>query len=639
MRLLISCLIWAWTISTVNAAPPLEAYGGLPNVDDMVISPDGTRVAYFRRDGETTMVLLTDLKDGVIGAINADEVKARGLQFFDENTLLIFTSETTRRFTIEKYEFSAAYAYDIERNKIRLLGKNLEDLYPAQTGLGQIVGRGDGGQKLFMPAFMGSLGTDPTYDLISVDMKSRRERVHQKGTQHTIDWIVDTEGTVLAREEFIENRDIYRIRSKRNGNWETVYERKTKFIPFGLMGYMPDGSGLVVANRRGNSDFTSISKLNFDGEIEENLFSRKDRSIEAVYNDLNRKIIGVRYSGQTPAYAFLDPALDAGMETLVRQNKGLSVDIIDFSLDLKRVLIVISGARSTPRYFIYEPAKNLLSGVAQKYKEIGDTDVGNVIAIRYKAEDGLSIPAIITFPPGKGPKESLPMVALPHGGPASYDSMRFDWLAQFLASRGYLVFQPNFRGSTGYGKSFQDAGDGEWGGKMQDDITDGVNLLVRQGWADPDRVCIVGASYGGYAALAGGMLTPDHYKCVVAIAPVSDLIRMLNDSKSDDGRNSTTYRYWSIVIGDRKDDREKLKEVSPALNAEKFKAPVLILHGIDDTVVPYSQGKRMETALKKAGKEVRLVKLKNEDHWLSQPETRLQALRELEAFLSTHIGE
>ena len=226
---------------------------------------------------------------------------------------------------------------------------------------------------------------------------------------------------------------------------------------------------------------------------------------------------------------------------------------------------------------------------------------------------------------------------LPHGGPESYDSIGFDYMAQFFAQKGYLVIQPNFRGSTGFGYHFRDAGRGKWGREMQDDITDSLAHFVEAGVADPERACIVGFSYGGYAALAGGAFTPDLYKCVIAGAPVSDLPMMLNQERRDHGSDHWVVAYWKRVIGDSRKERELLKDVSPANFAESFQAPVLLLHGDDDTVVPIAQSRRMEARLKRADKQVEFVRLKGEDHWLSIAETRIQALEAMGSFLDKHL--
>ncbi len=176
---------------------------------------------------------------------------------------------------------------------------------------------------------------------------------------------------------------------------------------------------------------------------------------------------------------------------------------------------------------------------------IKSEDVGEVITIEYKASDGLTIPALVTWPAGttEAERKNLPMIVMPHGGPEAYDAVGFDWLAQYFANEGYMVFQPNFRGSGGFGETFAAAGHGQWGRKMQSDITDGARALARMGWADPGRTCIVGWSYGGYAALAGGGATSDQYKCVVSVAGVSDLIAMLGEEQRSESWYSAR---WTI---------------------------------------------------------------------------------------------
>jgi dipeptidyl aminopeptidase/acylaminoacyl peptidase len=209
-------------------------------------------------------------------------------------------------------------------------------------------------------------------------------------------------------------------------------------------------------------------------------------------------------------------------------------------------------------------------------------------------------------------------------------------MAQYFATKGYIVLQPNFRGSTGFGNDFRLAGRGKWGKEMQDDVSDGVKTLIDSGYVDPERVCIIGASYGGYSALAGGAFTPNLYRCVISINGVSDLPLMIGQSKRKYGRDHWVISYWHQVIGDSKTEREKLKSISPVNFAAQFNAPVMLIHGDDDTVVPIDQSKRMYKALKKAGKPVTFVELDGEDHWLSTSETRLQMLKAIDQFLDTH---
>jgi dipeptidyl aminopeptidase/acylaminoacyl peptidase len=256
----------------------------------------------------------------------------------------------------------------------------------------------------------------------------------------------------------------------------------------------------------------------------------------------------------------------------------------------------------------------------------------------YKARDGLDIPAYLTLPPGKAAKQ-LPLVVFPHGGPMARDAMTFNPETQFFANRGYAVFQPNFRGSSGYGKKFMEAGFGQWGLKMQDDVTDGVKKLIADGIVDPKRICIVGESYGGYAALAGAAFTPDLYACAAGWAGVYDLRSFLSTRAKEYGRDSEMIESWSRFIGDRWSDSDKLDMASPAKNADKIKIPVLLMHGEDDATVRIDQSETMDRALRRAGKNVNFIAIPKETHYMETSATRIRWLSELEKFLKANIGD
>lgn len=224
---------------------------------------------------------------------------------------------------------------------------------------------------------------------------------------------------------------------------------------------------------------------------------------------------------------------------------------------------------------------------------------------------------------------------MPHGGPDARDAIGFDWWAQFLANRGYAVLQPNYRGSSGYGKAFTKAGALQWGLKMQDDISDGVAKLIADGVADPKRICIVGASYGGYAALAGATFTPDLYACAVSVAGIADL-RVLVTETVPWGTTSETP--MSMRLGLRYAGAKRLEDTSPLLHPDKVRCPILLMHGKYDTTVPIQHSEDMRDALINAGKSVQLVQFDSDDHYFTLAATRIQMLTELEKFLKQTIG-
>jgi acetyl esterase/lipase len=622
------------------ANPPIEAYGEHPEIRSLAISPNGQRFAYLMRKDGAELLVVSEVGGKILGGARVPEekTKAHGVFFASDNHAVVTLSETASMSAIRgKWEHSGAVSYNIETKKMKVLLGGTRGLFPAQSGLGNIVGRLAGTDEVFMPAYMGDLYSKPDYSLLKVDLNTGNGRVVSKGSPNTIDWIVDDKGTILAREEFDYDDKYYKIFTKREGGLDVVYsEMKTQEPTYGLLGVAEDASALFVGSRPDGAQFYRVSKMSFDGKVSAPIFVQPTMEPESILSDGNRRVVGVRYSGMYPTYEFFDTGLTATIEAIASMFPDAATYLTDWTADYSKIIVHVSGGAKAPAYYLYDRPKNTISLLARPYVRVKDEDAGPVTTIEYKARDGRKIPSLLTRPPGVDLGKKLPLIVMPHGGPEAYDAVGFDWMAQYFANRGYLVLQPNFRGSDGFGAEHRDAGYGEWGGKMQDDVTDGVKALIKMGWADANRICIIGGSYGGYAALAGGAYTPELYKCVAAIAPVSDLAAMLAVEKRESGE--AVYKYWTKLIGDRRKDKAKIDAISPVNAAANFAAPVLLIHGVDDTVVPYNQSTMMESALKKAGKSVRLVKLKGEDHWLSVNDTRLQTLRELDAFVSAAIG-
>lgn len=620
--------------------PPLEVYGQLPNIRAMTLSPSGTKVAYIMDDGEVEALVVYDLITKESTGVNTTLIKARSVHFASEGFVILSASDTRRLVGYRgRIEYTAAFSFDTEGRDIDQLLNRADDVYPGQSGIGRVIGRLADNDEVLMPAYSGGGSSrNPPYSLFKAQLDSRHGRMIERGRNETIDWFVNEAGVILAREDHDDDDNIYSILTKRSGKWELVYRAEdAELLPFSLVGVKADESALIIIDRTSDGQSEAIIELAFDGTPSGPFFLEDGKEIDYVVTDYNRRVFGVAYSGMLPSYAFYDEALTEKFEALQAQYPMLSIHIESWSDDWSRVLLQISGGREAGNYYVFEPETMKMSLIAGS-RQIEREAVAPVDTIEYPARDGLTIPGLLTWPPGDGPRENLPLIAMPHGGPASYDQLGFDWMAQFFASRGYLVLQPNFRGSSGFGYEFESAGHGEWGGKMQDDVTDGVTALTNGGMADPDRVCIVGASYGGYAALAGGAFTPDLYKCVAAIAPVSDLPQMLTDERRDHGSDDSAYAYWQRAIGNAQDDRERLEAVSPVNHAAAFQAPVLLIHGKDDLIVPIRQSRRMRSALRRADKPVTLIELKGEDHWLSTRETRLETLRALDDFVTEHIG-
>lgn len=643
--LAIACLAALCLAGAASAKPPLEAFGDVPQVRGMELSPSGNKVAFLQRmNGEDVLVIYDLTTSTSKGLARVGDIRARHVHFVGDDYVVLIASKDTRTFGyVGRYEFSAAFAFDLNTGKNTQLLRGTKDIYPAQSGLGGIVGVDPGGKQVFMPAFMGENDPNPARDLLRVPLDSGRggRLDGGNGTHNTMDWIVNSQGRVIVREDYSEKTQLHQVRARDNkGDWKSLYEKTTPLPEISVVGVTKDGQSLITIDS-GDAEFMSVFTMSLaDGKITGPVMQKDDADVDAVITDINRVVHGVRYSGMYPSYEMFDSSVEADINGVMRALEGSSVYLDSWSNDWSKMLFFVEGGAHPERYMLYDRSTKSLRVISAARPEIKPTDVGEVVVMEYKARDGLTIPGLITWPAGvaEADRKNLPLIVMPHGGPESYDAVGFDWLAQYLANEGYAVIQPNFRGSAGFGDAFTMAGYGEWGRKMQDDITDGANAMVKMGWADPNRICIVGWSYGGYAALAGGALTPDTYKCVASIAGVSNLREMLATERQQHGARSRTVTYWELLIGDSDKDRDAIDAVSPALHADKFKAPVLLIHGAADTIVPIRQSEMMNDALKNAKKPVQYIRINGDDHSLVDNASRRQVLTALGEFLRTHIG-
>ncbi|HEX2763061.1 MAG TPA: S9 family peptidase, partial [Allosphingosinicella sp.] len=306
--------------------------------------------------------------------------------------------------------------------------------------------------------------------------------------------------------------------------------------------------------------------------------------------------------------------------------------IINRSDDGDSVLIWSGSAEDPGSYYVFDRKAKRMNLFASPYDALVGKTFSPVKAVRYTARDGLSIPAYLTLPAGR-PAKNLPLIVMPHGGPFIRSSYAFDPWAQFLASRGYAVLHPNFRGSTGYGRAFVERGYGQWGAAMQDDLDDGLAWLASEGIADPKRVCMMGASYGGYAALWAAVRNPGLYRCAISYAGVTDVRAMLKyDSKSMFA--SRYSKLWRQKV--QGEERRDLAAISPLQQAKRFAIPVLIGHGELDSNVPVDQGKKLIAALAKQHVAVESVIYPKEGHGFERSEDARDFLKRTEAFLARH---
>ena len=348
---------------------------------------------------------------------------------------------------------------------------------------------------------------------------------------------------------------------------------------------------------------------------------------------------GVYYFADRLHHEFINRTFQAHYNALNRFfDNETNINVLGFTRGGENAIIYIEAPNIPGEYYVYNLASTNINPIMQRKPALGPMRFGKGEVLTVPTRDGSQISAYLTHPTS-GPDSNAPLLVMPHGGPEARDYFIYNPQIQYFATRGYRILQVNFRGSSGYGRAFAEAGYGEWGGVMQDDVTDAVKFMQNSSLASPDKTCVVGFSYGGYVALYGAASTPELYKCIVSGAGVSDLIADMNTTRNDHGRDSEVYEYWLKSIGDPKLDREKLQARSPINLVDRIQAPVLLVHGNQDSIVNVSQSRKMNAAMKRAGADVEYVEIKYEDHNGWSLENEILYLELLEEFLQKHLQE
>lgn len=622
-------------------AAPIEAYGRLPTLEEVQLSPDGNRIAYVTAVNEQRTITIHDLsgKEKPV-LIPGGNQKLRQLQWAGDGHLVITASQTSVMpigLQGPMQEFFMVTVCDIARRRCTLLEPGLQlrgsDQSMNVVSAEPMVRMVDGHPLVFFEpiVFVNNAGERA---LFSYNPESGQIREVVPPRTGARSFAVDPNGRAMAESLYVRGQWLLWL--KRSVGWETALSMEAPVdIPVlqGL-GRTPDTVLLSMPLKEQAGVFERRELLLNDGTWATDLPERQ-RHVPSLRDPVTGLAIGyIETALDRITYTFYEPALQTLWVATQKAFPGEQVEYVSMSSDHKKIVVKVFGPTTGAAYMLVDRNTGHADWLGDIYKELLPEDIAAVRSIVYPASDGLRIPAYLTLPKGREAK-NLPLVVLPHGGPAARDKLDFDWWAQALASRGYAVLQPQFRGSSGFSPAFMTAGFGQWGRKMQSDLSDGVRYLAALGVIDPKRVCITGGSYGGYAALAGVTIENGVYRCAVAVAGVADLGEML-DSVSERSRYQSSLLYWQRFMGVENERDPALAALSPVIQAAKASAPILLIHGEDDTVVPYQQSWLMARALKKADKPFEFVTLKGEDHWLSRSETRLQMLQETIRFLEIH---
>lgn len=627
----------ALTSRAACAAPPLEAYGDLPGVEDMAISSSGKFLAAAARVEGERRVILYDVAGNILAVRNLGDLKFDSVTWAGDQFAILKLRNTVdlgTDFTADKAELATAVILPVEggqEEQVFAQTPLIPDMIVGSYGVRSVDGKWYGyfGGLKYRRAYKTELVLDHDRPaLFAVDLeKNKPEQLAISAPEgFWRDWLLDAESRVAAILEL----------AYQSGNW-TIENAQRKVIASGtqkngaidLLSLGKDGSSVIYRLEDNVDQTVRLMEVALSGGDSERIL--EDIGIRRFFIDpTNSQMLGYLLESSEKTVLF-DEKKQVLLNKVYRAFAGKHVRVAEWTPSFSHLLVHTSGEGDSGTWFLVDVAKLKAEPVGHDRPLIGPGDVGPMSTVHYTAADGLEMDGILTLPPGREAK-NLPVIMFPHGGPRRHDEVQFDWWAQAFASRGYAVFQPNFRGSTNRDLAFERAGYGQWGRKMQSDISDGLAALVKRGIADPKRACIMGASYGGYAALAGVTLQQGLYRCVVAVSPVSDVKLMYKTAQHETNYNRMTTRALIDALG----DPEKYDEISPRKHAERADAPILLIHGKDDTRVLFNQSTVMADALKNAGKPFEFIVLKEEDHFLSRSATRKQMLEEAMRFVQKY---
>jgi dipeptidyl aminopeptidase/acylaminoacyl peptidase len=447
-------------------------------------------------------------------------------------------------------------------------------------------------------------------------------------------WITDWNGKIRAATTTDGVNTSLLYRKTEQAPWKTILTTNFK-ESFDPEFFSFDNQHLFGVSNIGRDKAAAIEFDPETGKEVRVVYENADVDVGGLSYSRKRKVLTLAtYKTWKQQIVFFDRATEDAYRFLEQQLPGYDVARVGSDKEEEEFVVVLTGDRTRGSYYLYDVKSREIRKLTDLGPWLKADQLAEMKPIEYQSRDGLTIHGYLTLPKGREPK-NLPLVVNPHGGPWARDDWGFDPEVQFLANRGYAVLQMNFRGSTGYGRKFFEAGFKQWGGTMQDDVTDGVNWVIKQGIADPKRVAIYGGSYGGYAVLEGLLKTPDLYAAGVDYVGVSNLFTFLN----------TIPPYWKPeldmfheMVGDPEKDKEWFKEHSPALNADKIKTPLFVAQGEKDPRVNINESNQIVEALRKRGVAVEYMVKPNEGHGFHNEENRFDFYAAMEKFLDQHLN-
>ncbi|NUU02001.1 alpha/beta hydrolase family protein [Herbaspirillum robiniae] len=648
-RLLRLCALSLASTAALAAPPagpvPVADFAGLPQVQHISLSPDGKSMAYVM-NVEGASYLVTQLPGAaepkVVLKSENQKYFFQNMRWVNDHRLLVGVLYPGYRYGNATYE-TRMIAVDSDGGKLQ--GNLLESAYRFDERKhvpqlqNSVIGKSASDDDSVLVSLDIEKGNLP--DVYSLNVATARLERVVNNTGGIYSWMADRQGTVRVGSGWRDKEMRVIVRAPGSKQWHTLATytaddyaqvRKRAVHP---IGFADDPRFLYVfADHEGRS---AVFRIDTSDPAFARTLVYADAQFDIhgglIYSKWLKQYVGVEYAGEYGRQVLWNEQARALQEQFDRALPGKTNQIISSSDDGMRLLVSSSAVNQPASIYWLDRRNGQMTKLLDTRPALAGRAMPMPRAISFKGRDGTPLHGYLT-PPWNAPAGKAPLIVLPHGGPVARDVARFDVYTQFFASRGWAVLQVNFRGSAGYGAEFEQAGFKRWGLEMQDDITDSVNWSVQSGLADPARICIVGGSYGGYAAMMGVIKTPELYRCAVSINGVADLRDLLANAQRYVGYEIGAER----IIGQWWSDRERLRQTSPVNRAKEIRTPLLLIHGKEDRTVPVEQSRDMADALKDTGnKDYRYVELPLGDHGLSREEDRIRAFREMETFLKTYL--
>ncbi len=596
---------------------PRSVLFGNPERSSPAISPDGTMLAYLAPDQ---------------GVLN---VWVRTLGKTDDRVITNDRKRGIRNFIWQQDSKAILYGQDQGGDEnwriyqTNIANKQTKDLTPFEKSRADILS--------FDPEYPDTIliqsnKRDPkVFDVYRVDLKTGNMTLDTQNPGDVQGWQADHNLEVrCAQVTTQDGGTIIRVRDDVKSPWRELIKWGPEETLGNVVNFTPDNKALWIQT---SLDANAARLISVDVATGKRTVIAEDPQFDVsstVEQPKNHKLQAVEFVRERRDFQILDKDIQPDFDAL---RKIRDADISDISRDLKddKWIVTLQGDDSPVYYYLYDRASKKATMLFSNRPELEKYKLAKVQPITYTARDGMKIYGYLTTPPGTEAR-NLPMVVFPHGGPWGRDLWGYDPYAQWLANRGYAVLQPNFRASTGYGKQYLNAGDRQWAGAMHTDLLDGKDWVVKQGIADPTKVCIMGGSYGGYATLAGVAFSPDAFACGVDIVGPSNLNTLLK----------TIPPYWSTFLAvfhkRMGDNEEELKAQSPLFKADQIKVPLLIGQGKNDPRVNKAESDQIVAAMRKNNKPVEYYVFPDEGHGFARPENRMAFNAASEEFLAKYLG-